>query len=516
MKSGHRHHCPGPFGHPPPPEAFTRRHWITNVAGGMGAWALLSLLEREGRAAGLAAAISGDAAAMNPLRARPPHFPAKAKSVIFLMMAGGPSQMETLDPKPVLDKLAGQRMPESFGKIPAQFTDVTKELLLGCRIKFRNCGQSGLPISDAFPFLQKHADKLAVLRSCYHDAFNHSPAQYVLATGMSRLGYPSLGAWITYGLGSVSDNLPAMVVMMENDGRVKGGTPLWGNGFLPAIYQGAPIQSGGTPILYVNRPSDVSEESQRDTLDMAQWLNRRHAARASAASRELDSRIAAYELAYRMQTAAPEAVDLSRESEQTRKLYGLDDEVTRSFGARCLIARRLVERGVRFVQVISGSGDAKDWDHHDDAYQGTLRQARKVDQPIAALLRDLEARGKLEETLIVWTGEFGRTPTSQGGKGRDHNPNGYSMWMAGGGINGGKAIGATDEIGLRAVEDKLHMHDVHATILSLLGLDHHKLTYLFQGRQMRLTDVGGDNDLSRRLLNDVMPPPTHGAVLRRT
>jgi uncharacterized protein (DUF1501 family) len=493
------HHCPGPFAGPSPVAgASTRRHWITNVAGGMGAWALLSLLEREGRA-DLAPAISGEGGDLNPLRARPPHFPATAKSVIFLMMAGGPSQMETLDPKPVLNKLAGQRMPESFGKIPAQFTDVTKELLLGCRIAFRNCGRSGLPISDAFPHLQRHADKLAVLRSCYHDAFNHSPAQYVLTTGMSRLGYPSLGAWITYGLGTQSDNLPAMVVMMESDGRVKGGTPLWGNGFLPAIYQGSPIQTGGTPILYVNRQPDTSEESQRRTLDLAQWLNRRHA-RTSAASPDLDARIAAYELAYRMQTAAPEAVDITKESAETRKLYGLDGEVTRSFATRCLIARRLVERGVRFVQIISGSGDTKDWDHHDDAYEGTLRQARKVDQPIAALLRDLEARGKLDETLVVWTGEFGRTPTSQGGKGRDHNPNGYSMWMAGGGIKGGKVIGATDEIGLRAVQDRLHMHDVHATILSLLGLDHRKLTYLFQGRQMRLTDVGGDNDLAKRLI----------------
>ena len=250
----------------------------------------------------------------------------------------------------------------------------------------------------------------------------------------------------------------------------------------------------------MNRQADTSQESQRSTLDMAQWLNRRHAAQASAASRELDSRIAAYELAYRMQTAAPEAVDIMKESAQTRKLYGVDDEATRNFGTRCLIARRLVERGVRFVQIISGSGDTKDWDHHDDAYAGTIRQARKVDQPISALLADLEARGKLDETLVVWTGEFGRTPTSQGGKGRDHNPNGYSMWMAGGGIKGGKIIGATDEIGLRAVEDKLHMHDIHATILSLLGLDHRKLTYLFQGREMRLTDVGGDNDLAKRLL----------------
>jgi uncharacterized protein (DUF1501 family) len=500
--------CPGPFGRLPGSRmssAFplqSRRHWITQVAGGMGAWALLSLLERDGRAAEIAPAISGVApnATLNPLAAKPPHFPAKAKSVIFLMMAGGPSQMETFDPKPVLNKLAGQRMPDSFGKIPAQFTDVTKELLLGCKIDFKHCGQSGLPISMAFPHLHKHADKLAVLRSCHHDAFNHSPAQYVLTTGMSRLGYPSVGAWVTYGLGSVSENLPAMVVMMENDGKVKGGTPCWGNGFLPAIYQGSPVQTNGTPILYVNRQKGMDEASQREVLDLAQWMNRRHAAEISAARRELESRIAAYELAYRMQTAAPEAVDLNKESPATRKLYGMDDDVTKEFGARCLIARRLVERGVRFVQVISGSGDTKDWDHHDDAYEGTLRQAKKTDQPVAALLEDLEARGLLEETLVVWTGEFGRTPTSQGGKGRDHNPNGYSMWMAGGGIKGGKIIGATDEIGLRAVEDKLHMHDIHATMLSLLGLDHRKLTYLFQGREMRLTDVGGDNDLARRLL----------------
>ncbi len=490
--------CPGPFASAP--DLTSRRHWITHVAGGMGAWALLSLLERDGRAASLAAAISDtSASSLNPLAAKPPHFPAKAKSVIFLMMAGGPSQMETFDPKPMLNQLAGQRMPDSFGKIPAQFTDVTKELLLGCKIPFQACGQSGLPISDAFPHLQKHADKLAVIRSCYHDAFNHSPAQYVLTTGMSRLGYPSVGAWITYGLGSVSDNLPAMVVMTDPDGKIKGGTPCWGNGFLPAIYQGSPVQTSGTPILYVNRPAGTTESGQRQILDLAQSLNRRHAREISAAAQELDSRIASYELAFRMQTAAPEATDLNQESAETKKLYGLDDDKTKDFATRCLIARRLVERGVRFVQLISGSGDSKDWDHHDDSHVGTMRQARKVDRPIAALLQDLESRGLLDETLVVWSGEFGRTPTSQGGKGRDHNPNGYTMWMAGGGIRGGKVIGATDEIGLRAVDDKMHVNDTHATMLSLLGLDHRKLTYLFQGREMRLTDVGGDNDLAKRL-----------------
>src|SRR5688572_3375746 len=473
---------------------ITRRHWITQVACGMGAWALLDLFERDARAT------APPAPMRNPLAAKAPHFPATAKSVIFLMMAGGPSQMETFDPKPTLNKLSGELMPASFGKIPAQFTDVTKQPLLGYNLGFKNCGRSGVPISDALPHLQAHADKLAVIRSCHHDAFNHSPAQYVLTTGMSRLGYPSVGAWVTYGLGSESDNLPALVVLTEPDGKLKGGTPCWGNGFLPALYQGAPVQAKGTPILYLNRQGGMSEHAQRKVLDLSQWLNRRHSSLTTPATEELDSRIAAYELAFRMQAAAPEAVDVNSESEATKKLYGVEDAVTNDFATRCLIARRLVERGVRFVQVVSGSGDSKDWDHHDDSHAGTLRQCRKVDQPVAALLHDLDARGLLDSTLVVWSGEFGRTPTSQGGRGRDHNPNGYSMWMAGGGIRGGKVIGATDEIGLRAVEDKLHMHDIHATMLSLLGLDHRRLTYLFQGREMRLTDVGGDNDLAKRLI----------------
>jgi uncharacterized protein (DUF1501 family) len=416
------------------------------------------------------------------------------------MMAGGPSQMETFDPKPTLDELAGQRMPASFGTIPAQFTDVTRQPLLGSQIRFRQCGESGIPISDALPHLQQHADKLAVIRSCYHEAFNHSPAQYVLTTGQSRLGLPSVGSWITYGLGSECDNLPAMVVMTDPDGKVKGGTPCWGNGFLPAIYQGAPLQTQGTPILYLDRQQGVTFDGQRKVLDLSRWLNQRHSAATPAASAELDSRIAAYELAFRMQTAAPEAVDLNGETAATRAMYGLEDDATRDFGTRCLLARRLVERGVRFVQLISGSGDSKDWDHHDDSHAGTLRQTAKVDRPIAALLQDLHDRGLLDETLVVWSGEFGRTPTSQGARGRDHNPNGFTMWMAGGGIVGGQIIGATDEIGLRAVEDKVHMHDAHATILSLMGLDHRRLTYLHQGREQRLTDVGGDNDLAPRLV----------------
>lgn len=495
------HRCPGSHGTPLDPDLFTsRRHWITRVAGGMGAWALLSLLERDGRAASLASAISDTTASAFPrnlLAARPPHFPAKAKAVIHLMMSGGPSQMETFDPKPILNRLAGQRMPASFGKIPAQFTDVTQELLLGTQIPFRACGQSGLPISDAFPFLQQHADKLAVIRSCYHDAFNHPSARFTLMTGMSRLGYPSLGAWITYGLGSVSENLPAMIVMTNPEGLQKDNHGLWGSGFLPAQHQGALLRPSGPPFLYVDRADEVSAASQRRFLDLAQALNHRHAREVSAATQELDARIASYELAYRMQSAAPEAVDLRKETPETRKLYGIDTEDTRDFGTRCLLARRFVERGVRFVQIISGPSD---WDHHDDSHAGTLRQAKKVDQPIAALLHDLAARGLLDETLVVWSGEFGRTPTAQGGKGRDHNPNGYSMWLAGGGIRGGRAFGSTDEIGLRAIEDKVHINDSHATILSLLGLDHRKLTYLFQGREMRLTDVGGDNDLSRRLV----------------
>ena len=469
---------------------------LTQAGLGIGTWAFLDLMAREGRAF---EANGNKSRTPNPLSAKKPHFPAKAKAVIFLMMAGGPSQMETFDPKPTLDKLDGQLLPASFGKIPAQFTDVTKQPLLGVKLKFRKCGKSGLPISEAMPHLQEHADKLSVIRSCYHDAFNHSPAQYALLTGQSRLGWPSVGAWVTYGLGCESDNLPALVVMTDPDGKVKGGTPLWGNGFLPPVYQGATLQTQGPPILYVERQEGVSERDQRRSLDFAQRLNERHRESTPAVASELDARIAAYELAFKMQTSAPEAVDIRRETEATHKLYGLDDAGTRDFGTRCLIARRLVERGVRFVQLISGSGDSKDWDHHDDSHSGTLRQAKKVDKPIAGLLHDLAHRGLLESTLIVWSGEFGRTPTSQAKVGRDHNPNGFTMWMAGGGIRGGKVIGATDEIGLRAVDDKVHMHDAHATMLSLLGLDHRELTYLFLGREQRLTDTGGSNDLAERL-----------------
>lgn len=464
---------------------LTRRHWLAHAGLGFGAWALLDLAGREARA--------------NPLAPRPPHRPARAKAVIFLMMAGGPSQMETFDPKPELDRLHGQLLPASFGTIPAQFTDVRKEPLLGTRIAFRRCGASGLPVSDALPHLQHHADKLAVVRSCYHDAFNHGPAQYALLTGQSRLGWPSVGAWVAYGLGSEADNLPALVVMTDPDGKVKGGTPLWGNGFLPPVYQGATLRAEGTPILYVDRPDGVTAGDQRRALDLTQRLNQFHRDATPAAAGELDARIAAYELAFRMQTAAPEAVDVRRETDRTHHLYGLDDPATRDFGTRCLIARRLVERGVRFVQLISGSGDSKDWDHHDDSHAGTLRQARKVDKPIAGLLHDLAARGLLESTLVVWSGEFGRTPTSQSGAGRDHNPNGFTTWLAGGGVKGGQAIGTTDELGLRAVEDRVHVHDAHATMLSLLGLDHRRLTYLYQGREQRLTDTGGDNDLAARL-----------------
>jgi uncharacterized protein (DUF1501 family) len=470
---------------------LTRRHWLARTGLGFGAWALLDLLQRDEYAR-----------AADPLAARSPHFPAKARSVIFLMMAGGPSQMETFDPKPTLDKLSGLRMPESFGTIPAQFTDVTKQPLLGVKLKFRRCGESGLAISEAFPCFQEHADKLAVIRSCHHEAFNHSPAQYVLLTGQSRVGLPSIGAWIAYGLGNVAENLPALVVMTDPDGKVKGGTPLWGNGFLPTVYQGTTLQTKGTPVLYLDRQAGVTEETQRATLDFAQHLNRRHRDRTPAAADELDARIAAYELAFKMQSAAPDAVDVTRETAAAHRLYGLDDESTRDFGTRCLMARRLVERGVRFIQLISGSGDSKDWDHHDDSHAGTLRQARKVDRPIAGLLQDLAARGLLDSTLVVWSGEFGRTPTSQSKTGRDHNPNGFTMWMAGGGIRGGKTIGATDEIGLRAIEDKVHVHDAHATILGLLGLDHRKLTYLHQGRDQRLTDVGGENNLAERLTRD--------------
>jgi hypothetical protein len=474
---------------------------------GFGAWALLDLLVRDGLRAATPPFPGGDhrASSVNPLAAKPPHFPARAKHVIFLFMQGGPSHIDTFDPKPLLTKYHGQALPPSVTQgLQLQFTK-TNAAVLGCSQTFTKCGQSAIEIADTYPQLQKCADLLAVVRSCFHESFNHAPAQYMLNTGHSRMGRPCLGSWVTYGLGSESENLPAFVVMATT-GDLKGGPPVYDHGFLPGTFQPTMLRNAGSPVLYLDAPGGANASQERELLSMVQWLNREHLAGRGHIVDDLSSRIASYELAFRMQAAVPEAVDLSREPKATKSLYGLDDPISAKFGADCLIARRLVERGVRFIQIFTGSAGADDWDAaHADNDKTHRRMARMTDRPIAGLLQDLKSRGLLEETLVVWSGEFGRTPVADGRypdkpAGRDHNPYGFTTWMAGGGINGGKVIGATDDYGFRAAVDRVHVNDLHATILKLLGLKHKDLTYLFQGRDQRLTDVGGEHEFAARLL----------------
>jgi hypothetical protein len=411
-------------------------------------------------------------------------------------MHGGPSQVDTFDPKPLLAKYAGQTLPESFSNLDLEFTKTSTAKVLASQRTFRKCGESGVEISDIFEHLAKVADELAVVRSCYHTEFNHAPALYMAHSGTRLMGRPSLGAWAMYGLGSDSENLPGYVVM--RDGPLKGGPTTYGNGFLPAVYSATELRSSGAPILYLDRADAMSADDQRRILDFSQQLNRRYLA-AQDEDSNLGARIAAYELAYRMQTAAPEAVDLSKEPESVKSLYGLDNDITRPFGTQCLNARRLVERGVRFVQLYHGGG-GDGWDTHGGNDAKHLRNGRQIDKPIAGLIMDLKARGMLDSTLIIWGGEFGRTPTSEGSDGRDHSPYGYSVWMAGSGIKGGTVYGATDDFGFKAVENSVQVRDLHATILHLLGLQHDKLSYYFQGIQQRLTQIDGESRVIKEIL----------------
>jgi hypothetical protein len=403
-------------------------------------------------------------------------------------MVGGPSQVDLFDPKPELIKQHGKPLPESFGKPVSQFTKGDTPLL-GSTRKFKKHGKSGLDISDLLPHLASCVDDISFLRSCWCTSTVHAPAMYELHSGRTLMGWPSLGSWVTYGLGSVSDNLPAYCVMIQPEGTPEGGAPCWGSGFLPAVYQGTMLRKGANPILNLKPPAGVTQEQQRRTLDFLRKMNE---ANLDSEDTELSARIASYELAFRMQQHAPEAVDLAKESAATKRAYGLENKRTAEFGTRCLLARRLVERGVRFVQLYSGGGPVSvQWDAHDDINGNHEKMCGLVDQPVAALLKDLKDRRLLDSTLVVWASEFGRTPMSQGGKGRDHNPLGYTMWMAGGGVKGGQAIGETDEFGLRAVKERISVNDFHATILHLLGLDHEKLTFLHNARDERLTDVAG-------------------------
>lgn len=420
---------------------------------------------------------------------------ARAKRVIYLFMHGGVSHVDTFDPKPSLEKYAGQPLPGSFGQgLITSRIDFRKAIMRPSPWKFEKCGQSGLEISELYPNLKQHADKLAVVRSCYGDAFDHAPAIYLRASGSQFPGRPSLGAWSVYGLGSENQNLPSFVVM--SDGAMKSGSGAYGSGYLPAVFQGTVFRGGKSPVLHLGSPEGVTQDAQRETLDLITRMNRKY-----SATREDDStltaRIASYELAYRMQAEAPDVVDLSKESEATQKLYGIGEPATDDFGRKCLLARRLVERGVRFVQLYSGTNLGDDWDDaHNDLLGSHTKMARKSDLPIAGLLADLAGRGLLDSTLVVWSTEFGRTPLAEGKNGRDHHPYGFSMWMAGAGIRGGRALGATDEFGLRAVEQRKDVHDMHATMFRLMGMDHTKVTYRFQGRDQRLTDVHGEGEFT--------------------
>lgn len=465
--------------------SFSRRDLLLRAGKGFGAVALSSLLEANTPA--------------NPLAPKKPPLPPRAKSVIYLFMHGGVSHVDTFDPKVALTRHSGQPVPPEFSKgLVTSRIDFTTALARASPFKFERHGQSGIQVSEIFPYIAQHVDEMAVIRSCYGDAFDHAPAMYLRTSGSQFPGYPCLGSWVIYGLGSENQNLPAFVVM--SDGVMKSGPQAYGAGFLPTIYQGTVFRGGKYPILDLAPPGEINDKAQRETLGLIEKLDRQHLL-THPEDPELEARIASYELAYRMQSTAPEAVDLSSESDATRKLYGIGEPLTDDFGRKCLLARRLVERGVRLIQLFSGTNLGDDWDGaHDDLVGSHTKMAKKSDQPIAALLTDLRGRGLLDSTLVVWSSEFGRTPLAEGKNGRDHHPYGFSSWMAGAGITGGQVIGATDDFGLRAAENPVNTHDMNATILRLLGLDHTKLTWLYQGRDMRLTDVHGENEFTRLLV----------------
>jgi hypothetical protein len=450
----------------------SRRDFLARAGGGLGLLALLDLLE-------------GDAAASS---AGAPHHEPTAKSVIWVFLDGGPSHIDLFDPKPQLTKLSGKPLPDSFDRPVTAMGKTAFTPLLASKRTFKQHGQSGLWVSDWYPEIASCADDLAVLRSCCADGLNHVGSVCQMNTGSVLGGRPCLGSWALYGLGSVSRDLPGYVVLLDYPEGPPGGSRNWGTGFMPSSFQGTPFRDAKAPVLHLSPPDAEAGAPQRAKLDLVQELNRRHQA-TRREDHDLDARIKAYELAYRMQAAAPEAVDLAKETEETRRLYGLDDKTTEKLGRNCLLARRLVERGVRFVQLYSGSGSK--WDAHSDVEGNHARYCKESDRPIAGLLKDLKRRGLLDSTLVVWGGEFGRTPMSESGNGRDHNPWGFTVWLAGGGVKGGVVHGATDEIGLYAVEKPVHVHDLHATILHCLGLDHKKLTLLHQGREERLTINGG-------------------------
>ena len=461
----------------------TRREFVWQMGSGFAGLALADLLAGDG---------------FNPLAAKKPHFKARAKSCIFLMMNGAPSQVDTFDYKPALEKYAGKTLPEDKKYINSGGRKIG--YLTPAWRKFRPGGESGLLVSDYFPKVREHADKLCVLNSCHTDSHAHGSALVAMNTGKTLIGRPSLGSWAAYGLGSANESLPGYVVMLDKRGGPISGQPNWASGFMPGTYSGTLFRPVGDPILDLKGPEHLTPKAQREQLDFLAKLNQKHLDERPG-GHELAARINSYELAYHMQSATPEAVDLSQESEATMASYGVGKHPTDEYGRNCLIARRLVERGVRFIQLYSGGGHLEEtWDAHAGIESNHGQHAPEVDQPIAALLTDLEQRGLLDDTLVVWGGEFGRMPFSEGkdAPGRNHNPYGFSMWMAGGGVKGGMNYGSTDELGFEAVENKVHLHDLHATILHLMGLDHELLTWFHQGRDESLTDVGG------RVIRDIL------------
>ena len=474
------HHIPG-F------NLASRRRFLEQAGLGCGSLALTSLLHSEG-------VLAKESPGTNPLAPTAPHFPAKAKAVIWLFQTGSPSQVDTFDYKPELQKRNGQQL---AGADPKTGFFTTSGKCLRSPFKFKQYGQSGAWISEIFPHISQHADEIAFVYSCFSQSNNHTPAMLELNSGFIRQGFPSLGSWLTYGLGSENTNLPAYVVMHGK--KPRGGDPVWSSGFLPSVYQATALDPRqATPINNLARPTELTDIQQRSLLDALQIANRRHAS-TRPFDRDLSARLESFELAYRMQVAAPEAFDVTRETAATQRAYGLERSESKDYGRQCLIARRLIERGVRFVQVFADvaktpGGGVNDvpWDAHSDISQNHGTCAASVDQPTGALLSDLKRRGLLEDTLVIYGGEFGRTSDSQGSKGRDHNPNAFTTWFAGGGIKGGVQYGASDEFGYKATENRVAAHDLHATILKLMGFDHEQLTYRFNGRDFRLTDVAGE------------------------
>ncbi len=449
-----------------------RRHFLQRAGGGMGMLALADLLSQSGL-------LAADSTAPGLLAPRKGHFPAKARAVIWLFMEGAPSAVDIFDPKPELDKRDGQRIEINvFNGDPGP--------LMKSPFRFQQYGESGAWVCEKYTHVARHVDDIAFIKSCYSESHDHVPALYQINTGIPRAGFPSAGAWITYGLGTGNQNLPGYVVLGNTQG-VKGGPHNWSAGFLPSACQGTLFRSEGTPVLNLQRPPDVSRDDQRAQLDLAAQLNVEHL-RAHPGEADLLARIDSFELAFRMQTEAAEVIDLSRESPETHRQYGIDNPKSRSFGSKCLMARRLVESGVRFVQVFSDG----EWDAHDNLVANHTGHCAATDVPIDGLLTDLKQRGLWDSTLVIWGGEFGRMPVSQKGNGRDHNPYGFLQWMAGAGIKGGVSYGATDDIGHKAAVDPVSVHDLHATLLHLLGIDHERLTYLHNGREHRLTDVAGE------------------------